>query len=552
MAMDVQGNIGMGYTTVSSSESIAIYYTGRYANDPLGQMTVDETLIAQSTANNPGNRLADYVHLTIDPSNDKSFWHIAEYFANNRRDVVGVFQIAPNYADDIGIATIDSPESGNLGNDEAITITVFNGGENEQTGFDVHYQIDGGDVITESFSGNLAPQAYESFTFSQTADLGTVGTTYAIKVYTSLNADEDMSNDTIMKSVKYIGPYDLGVANIDAPMTGEGLTASEDIIVTVENYGTQDRSNFDVSYVYEGSTITEVISESIAFGEQVSYTFNAQGDFSADGMHFISAYTSQTSDSALTNDTSYRIVLNSNCIPSASCDGGHAFQLFHLGSINNESGCSDNGYGDYVGMSTDLVTNSSNDLTITTGYGNQFVKVWIDFNDNFVYDEDEVVVDNVKIANGEAAGTYTETLALDIPQGANLGEHLLRAKISWLNPMEDDEACDDIMEAGEVEDYMVNILQNVGIATSPIQDAEMIVANMGNNHFRVMMSTTEYQKPLRIDLHNTMGQCLVHNRVPNVNGHYTYDIDMSYAQPGVYIIRLGSDTYGKIKKIIVK
>jgi len=40
--------------------------------------------------------------------------------------------------------------------------------------------------------------------------------------------------------------------------------------------------------------------------------------------------------------------------------------------------------------------------------------------------------------------------------------------------------------------------------------------------------------------------------VPNINGQYTYDIDMSYAQPGVYIIRFGSDTYGKIKKIIVK
>ncbi|MBV5337001.1 MAG: sheath polysaccharide-degrading enzyme, partial [Deltaproteobacteria bacterium] len=77
MAMDADGNIGMGYTTVSSTERIAIYYTGRYAGDPLGTMTIDETLLGQSTSSNPSNRLADYNHLTVDPSDDKTFWHIS-------------------------------------------------------------------------------------------------------------------------------------------------------------------------------------------------------------------------------------------------------------------------------------------------------------------------------------------------------------------------------------------------------------------------------------------------------------------------------------------
>ena len=552
MAMDAQGNIGMGYTTVSSLEKIAIYYTGRYANDPLGQMTVEETLIAQSTSNNSGNRLADYVHLTIDPTNDKSFWHIAEYFAPNRRDVVGVFQIAPNFVNDIGIASIDAPENGELGDAEEITVTVFNAGENEQSNFDIHFQVDNGSIITESYIGTLDAQEYASFTFAQTADLGVIGTTYMIKAYTSLDGDEDMNNDTIMKSVKYIGPYDIGVASIDAPQTGEGLSETEDIIITVENFGTEELMNFDVSYLYEGNTVTEVVPGPVSFGEQLSYTFNDQGDFSEGGVHYVTAYTSQANDSDLSNDTSYRTVLNSDCIPSGTCSGGHDIQLFQLGSINNESACSENGYGDYVGMSTELFTNSTNDLTISTGYGNQFVKVWIDFNDNFVFDEDEVVVDNFEIADGQNAGSYTETMSLSIPNGATLGEHLMRAKLSWLIPIGDDEACSDIAESGEIEDYMVNILQFVGLNTEPLVDAEMIVANLGNNHFRVSLKSSELTKPLRIDLHNTMGQCLVHNRIPNINGTYTYDIDMSYAKPGVYIIRLGSDSYGKIKKIFVK
>lgn len=552
MAMDSQGNIGMGYTTVSSSEKIAIYYTGRYANDPLGQMTVDETLIAQSTTNNSSNRLADYVHLTVDPENDKSFWHIAEYFKSGRKDVVGVFQIAPDFANDIGVASIDAPETGNLGDDEDITITVFNGGEDEQTNIDVHYQIDNGTVISETYSGTLGAQEYASFTFAQTADLGTVGTTYQIKAYTSLASDEDPTNDTILKSVKYIGPYDLGVTSIDAPMTGEGLSDMEDITVTVENYGTQDRSNFDITYLFEGSTITEVVPGPISFGEQLSYTFTAQNDFSAPGLHHLTAYTSQPADSDFTNDTSFRLVVNSDCIPTSNCGGGHAIELFQLGSIINETGCSDGGYGDYVGMSTDILSNNTSELTIKTGYGDQFVKVWIDFNDNFVFDADEVVVDNIEIADGQSAGSYTETMDLVIPEGANLGEHLMRAKLSWIVPIGDDEACSDIANGGETEDYMVNVLLNIGLETEPLQNSEMIVANLGNNQFRVSMKAEAQKNPLRIDLHNTMGQRVLYNRIRSNDGIYTYDIDMSYAQPGIYIVRLGSDTYGKIKKIIVK
>ncbi|NOY48969.1 MAG: hypothetical protein GXO88_00160, partial [Chlorobi bacterium] len=75
MVMDIQGNIGMAYTSCSETDSISIFYTGRYASDPLNQMTIDETLIAKSNSNNPSNRLADYVHLTCDPVNGKTMWH---------------------------------------------------------------------------------------------------------------------------------------------------------------------------------------------------------------------------------------------------------------------------------------------------------------------------------------------------------------------------------------------------------------------------------------------------------------------------------------------
>src|SRR5690606_41977895 len=83
MMMDVQGNIGMGYTAMAgpntpnpTSKRVSSYYTGRFANDPLNTMTIAEELIAAGNQNIPGLRYGDYSKIDIDPSNDKEFWFI--------------------------------------------------------------------------------------------------------------------------------------------------------------------------------------------------------------------------------------------------------------------------------------------------------------------------------------------------------------------------------------------------------------------------------------------------------------------------------------------
>ena len=45
--------------------------------------------------------------MSVDPSNDKTFWFVSEYFNPGRRDLVGTFQIAANYANDIGVVSVE-------------------------------------------------------------------------------------------------------------------------------------------------------------------------------------------------------------------------------------------------------------------------------------------------------------------------------------------------------------------------------------------------------------------------------------------------------------
>ena len=98
LAMDGQGNIGMGYTSMSgpttpSTVRISSYYTGRLSTDPVGTMTGSEELIASGNANIPGTRYGDYSKIDVDPSDDETFWFINEYVNNGRKGVVGAFKI---------------------------------------------------------------------------------------------------------------------------------------------------------------------------------------------------------------------------------------------------------------------------------------------------------------------------------------------------------------------------------------------------------------------------------------------------------------------------
>lgn len=551
MVMDMQGNIGMGYTSCSENDSIALYYTGRYASDPIGQMTIDETLIAKSNSSNPSNRLADYVQLSLDPANDKTFWHIGEYFKNGQRtDVVGVFQIASDYLNDIGVVGIPQPENGQLSDSEIITINVKNFGENDQSGFPVSYQIDNGSVITETFTNTLASGELSAYSFTQTVDMNIEGKTYHIEAWTDLDTEEFRENDSTWKDVMHLYDKDIGVTEITTPVSGSGLTTDEEVSVIVRNFGYEEQSNFDVTYSVNDIIVTEQVPGPLGMDESLSYIFNQTANLLNFETYNFGSYTSLPNDVNTSNDTTYKEVTNSLCQPSSDCNDGDGLYYFSIRDLENTTGCSDNGYGDYSDMTAILEQQETYQLTVTTHYGSQHVKLWIDFNDNFVFEENEVLVDNFEIAPGQNGGVFTENIAVTIPDTANLGEHMMRAKTNWNSDVPND-ACEGT-NYGETEDYKANIVLYTDIDNIPLSNSEMLIKTNGNNQFEVSLSSTEVTEDLKINVHNVLGQKLAENWVKNINGKYIYNLDMSFAEKGAYIIRLGNSQYGKVSKIMVK
>ena len=145
-------------------------------------------------------------------------------------------------------------------------------------------------------------------------------------------------------------------------------------------------------------------------------------------------------------------------------------------------------------------------MTVTTGYGNQYIRVWIDFNDDFVFTLDELVVDNYVIQVGGAAGTWTDTMQLVVPEDATLGEHIMRAKSNWNAPVPDD-ACEET-QYGETEDYIANIVESLGINDSVLATSEFRIISQDNNQFNISLSTL-YNEDISFSVYNVSGQVIV-------------------------------------------
>ncbi|HET7205799.1 MAG TPA: hypothetical protein VFI95_04385 [Terriglobales bacterium] len=80
MGMDKTGDIAVGYSASSSNVFAGVRYTGRVPGDAAGTLEAETTLKAGAGSQLPNlNRWGDYSGLSIDPSDDCTFFYTNEY-----------------------------------------------------------------------------------------------------------------------------------------------------------------------------------------------------------------------------------------------------------------------------------------------------------------------------------------------------------------------------------------------------------------------------------------------------------------------------------------
>lgn len=140
---------------------------------------------------------------------------------------------------------------------------------------------------------------------------------------------------------------------------------------------------------------------------------------------------------------------------TSGCSGGAKISYFEVGSLSNSTNlnCNANSYEDFTAISSPtLVPNQFYNFIVGIESYNAYFNIWIDFNDNNVFESSESVA---YVTNAIFAAT-TATVNAIIPITANPGNHRLRVRVVESVIGNTIDPCNSYTW-GETEDYSVYI-----------------------------------------------------------------------------------------------
>ncbi len=231
------------------------------------------------------------------------------------------------------------------------------------------------------------------------------------------------------------------------------------------------------------------------------------------------------------------------CASNGNNTSDEYIQRVQIGSINNATGASAGGYGDYTNLSTSL--SSSNSITITplwTGtIYNEAYAVFVDWN------RDGDFGDAGELAYSRAASTATPvTGSFNVPTGASAGPTRMRVSMKY-NGIPT--ACESF-QWGEVEDYIVVIpssIQGFGpnTATNSLSESGNTKMSLYPNPVKGNTLNVEVldAKATEYIIYNMIGQVVTKASFTNI-------IDVSLLQSGVYMIQVNAGDEKFVERFI--
>ena len=203
-------------------------------------------------------------------------------------------------------------------------------------------------------------------------------------------------------------------------------------------------------------------------------------------------------------------------------------------TIDNESG-SDDGYGDYTNMTTNVEPGSTHTLTVTPDYDfftalSVTTRAWIDWDQNGDFDNDELVLGPVnEVADVPVSAQVT------VPNDAVLGATRMRIKVtegSNGNP------CQPSFNYGEVEDYCVTVVDDT-VNPSVAENAELVFGlrpNPTSDLFTLRVNGVN--ESYRVTITDLQGRTLmIHDQFSNTEAR----INVSSFATGTYLVKVQDD-----------
>ena len=270
IAMDGGGNIALGYTLIGGNATFPTSaITGRRASDPLGEMSLGELVIGEGASWNGSQRWGDYAAMTVDPTDQTTFWFTNEYAGTggNWKTKITSF-ILRRDTFDIGASELITPVAADdLGNMEVVTGTFTNVGVNPVVDYSIGVVVDNNLIEKIQITDTLRSDSSITYTFTNTVDMSAVKT-YEFKLFTDLDTDENGFNDTLRINVEKIPRFDVAASGVDG-LELQVCDSTRTVGLVFENAGTQDLVSAVITYSINGGSATAINwTGNLATGEE--------------------------------------------------------------------------------------------------------------------------------------------------------------------------------------------------------------------------------------------------------------------------------------------
>ena len=277
-----------------------------------------------------------------------------------------------------------------------------------------------------------------------------------------------------------------------------------------------------------------------ASSQNPQITFNNVGQYTVS----LTATNAQGSDVETKNNYIVVAQVTGPCTASGVCD--EYINTVSFNTINNTSTCGNNGYTDFTGTSTSLAQGNTYTLTITpaiinntqaSAYTNDEIAAWIDYNNDFDFNDAGEQVAYVLVAAG-----WSNVFNVTIPLASYTGTVRMRVRISY----QPDGAITPCGPAsyGETEDYSINITSGAGLNDNPLSQVA-IYPNPANELLFVDLKDLENVNNIAIlDINGKQ----VFRQEKVQNGLNT--IDISTLKAGIYQVRMSQNGLQYTQRIV--
>ncbi|MEM9821362.1 MAG: T9SS type A sorting domain-containing protein [Bacteroidota bacterium] len=252
IAIDGAGNIALGYSAMGPNAQPGLRFTGRRVSDPLGEMTVQEYEIVAGENWNPSVRHGDYSAMSVDPSDERTFWFTGEYTTGNGAWGTRIASFVINRdTNDMSATGVLSPVDSELLTDsETVTATFRNIGINTQSNFEVGLMVDGTLIGTKIVTESVQQDSSVTVVFDETVDMSIIKS-YEFKVFSSLEDDGNILNDTFRTVIAKLPRFDAAIASIagfEAPICQDNI----DVSIELTNVGVENLTSAEITWSYNG------------------------------------------------------------------------------------------------------------------------------------------------------------------------------------------------------------------------------------------------------------------------------------------------------------